>query len=332
MINPLRIVYAGTPEFAVPALQALCASPQPDTHQASYQVRAVYTQPDRPAGRGRLLTASPVKLCAQLHGIPVEQPVNFREAASIEQLRSYAPDVLVVAAYGLILPQAVLDIPRLGCINIHGSLLPRWRGAAPIQRAILAGDVETGITIMRMEAGLDTGPMLLCQSLPITAHDNAAIIHDRLAELGAQLLLQVLSDLPVTLTHAQLQPETGVTYAKKLHKAEALLDWSQSALQLDRQVRAFNPWPIAETYLHDEQLRVWQANVVQDKVVQDTHSATSGTVLSACNAGIQVACGEGILNLTQVQLAGRKQVTAADFIKSHSLVGVQLGVTARSSE
>ncbi len=312
MSTPLRIVYAGTPEFAVPALAGLC--------QSLHRVVAVYTQPDRPAGRGRVLTASPVKVCALEHGLPVEQPVNFRDEKVVEHLRSHAPDVMVVAAYGLLLPQAVLDIPRFGCINIHGSLLPRWRGAAPIQRAILAGDVETGVTIMRMEAGLDTGPMLRKQAFAIEAQDTAAAVHDRMAVLGAQLLLEVLKDLTTALAHAQIQPETGVTYAKKLSKEEALLDWSQPASQLHRQVRAFNPWPIAETRLHGEQLRVWQAEVIEIR-----HSAAPGTVLAAGSTGIQVACGSGVLNLIQVQQAGRKAMLAADFIKSHSLTGVQLG-------
>lgn len=314
MTKPLRIVYAGTPEFAVPALTVLCRSP--------HQVLAVYTQPDRPAGRGRILTASPVKACAMAHGLPVEQPVNFRDAAQMEWLRSYAPDVLVVAAYGLILPQAVLDIPRYGCINIHASLLPRWRGAAPIQRALLAGDAETGVTIMRMEAGLDTGPMLLKQGLAIAARDTAAALHDRLAVLGAGLLLAVLDDLPAALIRAQRQPEAGATYAKKLNKGEAPLDWSLPAVQLDRQVRAFVPWPVAETRLHGEQLRVWQA-----AVVDGTQAAPPGTVLRADAGGIQVVCGTDVLNLIQVQQAGHKMLAAADFIKSHALTGVQLGIT-----
>lgn len=312
MSTPLRIVYAGTPEFAVPALSAL--------FESAHQVVAVYTQPDRPAGRGRVLTASPVKVCALDQHVPVEQPVNFRDAHAVEQLRGYGPDVMVVAAYGLILPQAVLDIPRYGCINIHGSLLPRWRGAAPIQRAILAGDAQTGVTIMRMEAGLDTGSMLRKQAFPIQAQDTAATVHDRMAALGARLLLDVLDDLPAALAHAQIQPEAGVTYAKKLSKEEAWLDWSQSALQLQRQVRAFNPWPIAETRLHGEQLRVWQADVMDT-----SHSSPPGTVLSTSTSGIQVACGIGVLSLTQVQQAGRKAMAVADFIKSHSLTGVQLG-------
>ena len=315
MTTPLRIVYAGTPEFAVPALAALCAS--------EHEVVAVYTQPDRPAGRGRVLTASPVKVCAQLHSLPVIQPLNFREAQSIEQLRSYQPDVMVVAAYGLILPQAVLDIPRIGCINIHASLLPRWRGAAPIQRAILAGDAETGITIMRMEAGLDTGPMLKKQGFALMPEDTAASVHDRLAELGATLLMQVLDHFPESLHHAVPQPQDGVTYAKKLSKEEALLDWSLSAEELDRRIRAFNPWPIAETRLHDQQLRVWRA-----QVMRHAHDQNPGMILATNSHGIQVACGSDVLNLTEVQLSGRNRLSAAEFIKSHhQLIGVQLGAS-----
>lgn len=315
MTTPLRIVYAGTPEFAVPALAALCAN--------GHEVVAVYTQPDRPAGRGRVLTASPVKACAQLHSLPVIQPLNFRDQTTVEQLRSYQPDVMVVAAYGLILPQVVLDIPRFGCINIHASLLPRWRGAAPIQRAILAGDAETGVTIMRMEAGLDTGPMLKKEGFALSAQDTAASVHDRLSKLGATLLMQVLNDLPNALHQAIPQPQDGITYAKKLSKDEAVLNWTLPATQLDRQIRAFNPWPIAETRLHDQQLRVWQA-----EVMSNDHNKIPGTILTANNHGIQVACGNDALNLLEVQLAGRNRLSAAEFIKSHhQLTGVQLGAS-----
>lgn len=315
MTVPLRIVYAGTPEFAVAALESLCAS--------NHHVCAVYTQPDRLAGRGRVLTASPVKQCALRYSLPVEQPLNFRNIESIKHLQAYAPDVMVVAAYGLILPQAVLDIPRIACINIHASLLPRWRGAAPIQRAILAGDVETGVTIMRMEAGLDTGPILGMQGFALCADDTAASLHDRLAVLGADLLMDVIGRLPEAIRSARPQPEAGVTYAKKLTKAEAQLDWTFAAEQLDRQIRAFNPWPIAETQLDGQQLRIWQAQVIKMK-----HHVLPGTVLTATTNGIQVACGTDVLNLTQVQLAGRKTVTAAEFIQSHhQLTGVQLGAS-----
>ena len=316
MTTSLRIVYAGTPEFAVPALQALLAG--------KHQVVAVYTQPDRPAGRGRHVTASVVKQCALAHAIPVEQPPHFRDAAALKRLASYAPDVMVVAAYGLILPLAVLDIPRYGGINIHASLLPRWRGAAPIQRAILAGDAQTGVTIMRMEAGLDTGPMLLSASVDIGAHEAAAQLHDRLAALGAPLLLEVLSDassdVSGALARARVQPEAGVSYAKKITKDEARIDWHHSAVEIDRQVRAFNPWPVAQTLLQGEQLRIWQTNSLAT-----TSHAASGTVVAADATGIQVACGRDILNITQLQLAGRNRLSAVEFVKAHALVGECLG-------
>ena len=316
----MRIIYAGTPQFAVPALQALLSSAD--------AVVAVFTQPDRPAGRGRVITASPVKQCALVHGIPVEQPENFRTDDAIIRLQHYQADVMIVAAYGLILPQVILDSPRLGCINIHASLLPRWRGAAPIQRAILAGDQQTGITLMRMEAGLDTGPMLRSAAIDIADHETTAHLHDRLAALGASLLLPLLRELPGCLQRASNQPESGVTYAKKILKEEARIDWQHSATQIDRQVRAFNPWPVAETTVFGKQLRVWEAHVV------DLPSgSTPGSVLHADADGIQVACGDQVLKITQLQLAGRSAVSAADFIKgqgqtngaSNGLIGQTLG-------
>jgi len=316
-VTPLRIIYAGTPEFAVPALQALLAS--------AHSVTAVYTQPDRPAGRGRVLTASPVKHCAIEHGIAVEQPVNFRSDDAVLNLQQYQADVMVVAAYGLILPQVILNSPRYGCINIHASLLPRWRGAAPIQRAILAGDTKTGITLMRMEAGLDTGPMLRSEAIDIGEHETSAHLHDRLAALGASMLLPLLNEMPDCLQYTSKQLESSVTYAKKILKQESRIDWQYSATQIDRQVRAFNPWPIAETTWCGKQLRIWQTSVV------DTHSAAApGTVLHTDINGIQVACGDKILNIVQLQLAGRSVVSAAEFIKGHTLIGQTLG-TANTS-
>lgn len=311
-MNPLRVVYAGTPEFAVPALQALL--------QARHEVIAVYTQPDRPAGRGRQLTPSAVKQCALDHQLVVEQPLNFRTEESLQCLRDYRPDVMIVAAYGLILPQTVLDIPQFGCINIHASLLPRWRGAAPIQRAILAGDSQTGITLMRMEAGLDTGPMLRIASIDIGEHETAAQLHDRLATLGATLLIPLLESLSDALAHAVAQPETGVTYAKKITKDEAKVNWQQSATQIDRQVRAFNPWPVAETTLSGKQLRIWEAQVINQQ-----QQFAAGTVMHVDANGIQVACGTGTLNITRLQLAGRNAMSAADFIKAHDMNGQVLG-------
>lgn len=311
-MSSLRIVYAGTPEFAVPALQALLNS--------AHHVVTVYTQPDRPAGRGRHITASAVKQCAINHNIPVEQPLNFRNDESLERLRGYHPDVMVVAAYGLILPQAVLDIPRFGCINIHASLLPRWRGAAPIQRAILDGDQQTGITLMRMEAGLDTGSMLRVARIDIGQHETAAQLHDRLAALGANLLLPLINELPGALEEAVIQPNNHITYAKKISKEEAKVNWQQPAIQIDRQVRAFNPWPIAETTLSGKQLRIWEA-----QAREISHSAASGTVVHADANGIQVACGVNLLNITRLQLAGRNVMSATDFIKAHAMMGEALG-------
>ncbi|NLG77827.1 MAG: methionyl-tRNA formyltransferase, partial [Xanthomonadaceae bacterium] len=235
MSSPFSIVFAGTPEFSVPTLKALLDS--------RHRVAAVYTQPDRPAGRGRQLTASPIKRVALEHGIHVEQPATLKDAAAVARLASFSADLMIVVAYGLLLPQSVLDTPRLGCVNVHASLLPRWRGAAPIQRAILAGDRETGVTIMQMDAGLDTGPMLLQRSTPIAERETSATLHDRLAAIGAEALLDALDSLPQIVPQAQ--PDEGVTYAAKIRKEEARIDWSRSASEIDRMVRAFDPWPVA---------------------------------------------------------------------------------------
>jgi methionyl-tRNA formyltransferase len=312
MSESLSLVFAGTPEFAVPPLEALLAS--------AHRVVAVYTQPDRPAGRGRQLTASPVKACATAAGVQVEQPINFKEAAARERLAAYRPDVMVVVAYGLILPQAVLDIPRLGCINIHASLLPRWRGAAPIQRAILAGDTETGVDIMRMEAGLDTGPVLLEARTPIGPRDTGATLHDRLARLGAELLPQAIDGLARGQLQPRAQASEGVTYAHKIQKEEARIDWRKSAIEIDRQVRAFNPWPVAETVLDGEQLRIWDA-----LPLTTASPSTPGTILAVDEAGIEVATGDGALRLTRVQAAGRKAMSAADFARARALRGKLCG-------
>lgn len=295
----------------MPALDALVAS--------RHRVAAVYTQPDRPAGRGQQLATSAVKQCAIRHGLPVEQPATLRDQATVERLQQWHADVMVVVAYGLILPAAVLALPRLGCLNIHASLLPRWRGAAPIHRAILAGDTQTGVTIMRMDAGLDTGPMLLERATPITGSDTAAALHDRLAAMGAEALLTALDGILDGSIAARPQPGQGVTYAAKIRKDEASIDWSKTAAELDRQVRAFNPWPVAETHCDGQQLRVWEANVA------DANStAAPGTVVATGAEGIQVATGSGILNLTRVQLAGRKAVSAAQFLNAHPLDGTVL--------
>lgn len=312
MSSPLSIVFAGTPEFAVPALESLLGGP--------HHVVAVYTQPDRPAGRGRQLAASPVKARASAGQLAIEQPLNFKDAHAIERLAAHRPDLLIVVAYGLILPRAVLAIPRLGCLNIHASLLPRWRGAAPIQRAILAGDAETGVDIMQMEAGLDTGPVLLEARTPIGARDTGASLHDRLARLGAELLPRAIAGLASGELQPRPQPEVGVTYASKIQKEEARIDWRKSAVDLDRQVRAFNAWPVADTVLDGEQLRIWEAEPVADTV-----AAAPGTVLSANAEAIDVATGDGALRLMRVQAAGRKAVTAGEFARARPLQGKVLG-------
>jgi methionyl-tRNA formyltransferase len=294
----------------VPALEALLRSP--------HRIVAVYTQPDRPAGRGQQVAASAVKQCALRHGLPIEQPATLKDPAAVEKLKQYSADVMVVAAYGLLLPQSALDTPRLGCINIHGSLLPRWRGAAPIQRAIQRGDAETGITIMQMEAGLDTGPMLLARPTPIGPRETAATLHDRLAVLGAQALLDALDE--IGKAEPQVQPAAGVTYAAKIRKEEATIDWSRTAEEIDRQIRAFNPWPIAQTQWNGQQLRVWAAEPIESSA-----APTPGRVLATSAAGIDVGTGSGVLRLTRVQAAGRRAMSAAEFLKAHRLDGAVLG-------
>ena len=301
----MRIVFAGTPEFAVPSLRAAAAR---------QEVVAVYTQPDRPAGRGRGLSASPVKLEALKRGIPVLQPESLKSELSRDALRALNPDLLVVVAYGLILPQAVLDIPTHGCWNVHASLLPRWRGAAPIQRAIEAGDSETGVCLMQMEKGLDTGPVLLDQRLPIGATDTGGQLHDRLATLGAQVLADGLGLLRVGIRPvAKPQPAEGVTYAHKLDKAEAKLDWALPADVLARKVRAFNPWPMAEAQVAGERLRIHGAIALPL-----AHRAAPGSVLLASRDGIDVACGEGALRIRVLQRDGGKAITAADYLNARA--------------
>ena len=299
----MRIVFAGTPDFAVPSLRAAAR------HN---EVVAVYTQPDRPAGRGRGLAASPVKREAVARGIPVMQPETLRGSQAQQDLRDLAPDLVVVVAYGLILPRRVLEIPTHGCWNVHASLLPRWRGAAPIQRAIQAGDAETGVCLMRMEAGLDTGPVLLEQATPIGPDETGGQLHDRLAEMGAQVLEDGLGLLRAGLLPVPwIQPEEGVTYAHKLDKAEARLDWSRPAIELARTVRAFNPWPVAEAMVAGERLRIHGAIAV------DTgHAAAPGTLLAAGREGIDIACGDGALRLRVVQREGGRAITAADWLNA----------------
>jgi methionyl-tRNA formyltransferase len=311
----MRVIFAGTPEFARSALAAL--------HAAGHDIVGVMTQPDRPAGRGMKLQASAVKQFAQTHQLPVLQPHSLKldgkypeEALAAQQFIAQAQaDVMVVAAYGLILPQWVLDAPRFGCLNIHGSLLPRWRGAAPIHRAIEAGDVETGITIMQMDAGLDTGDMLLKETWPIGPLDTTATLHDALASMGAQMIVKALSQVgqfsPVK------QPEAGVTYAHKIEKSEAALDWTQSAEVLARRVRAFDPFPGMSSQLGDEVIKIWQAHALNANAsANHQHAPLAGTILAIAETGIQVACGEGVLCLTQLQKPGGKRQPVSDFVRS----------------
>jgi methionyl-tRNA formyltransferase len=302
--SPLRVVFAGTPEFSVPCLEA-CRT-------AGADVVAVYTQPDRPAGRGRKLAASPVKEAALAAGIPVEQPESFKAEADRARLAAYAPDLMVVVAYGLILPRKVLAIPRLGCWNVHASLLPRWRGAAPIQRAILAGDAESGVGLMQMEAGLDTGPVLIERRTAITRDETGGTLHDRLSALGADALAEGLRRVMAGETLAsRAQPGEGIEYAHKLDKAEARLDFTQAAEALERKVRAFDPWPVAEGEIAGERLRVWAATAIEGQP-----GALPGTVLAATRQGIDIACGEGALRLTAVQRAGGRRIGAADYLNA----------------
>ena len=321
----LRLGFAGTPQFAVPAL---------DTLRKTQRICAVFTQPDRPAGRGQPLHASPVKARALEWGLSVHQPADFKSPETVDALRALQLDALVVVAYGLILPPAALQCPRLGCINIHASLLPRWRGAAPIQRAVLAGDAKTGVTIMRMEVGLDTGPMLAVRETDIGADDTAKTLHDRLARLGAELIGETLNGLALGRLHEVPQPDAGVTYAQKISKAEALIDWRQDALQIWRLVRAFNPWPIAETRLNGAQLRIWDAELRDSTPAGCGEAAQSptgpgesaaggapGTVVAATQDGIDVLCGHGVLRILRLQLSGRKPLLAREFIRGQRLDG-----------
>ncbi|MER2540972.1 MAG: methionyl-tRNA formyltransferase [Azonexus sp.] len=297
----MKLIFAGTPEFAAQALAAIIA--------AGHEVALVLTQPDRPAGRGMALQPSPVKKLALAHGIEVFQPLTLKDAEAQVKVAGIAAEVMVVAAYGLILPQLVLDMPKFGCINIHGSLLPRWRGAAPIQRALLAGDAETGVCIMQMEAGLDTGPVLLRGTFPIETKDTTASLHNRLAALGARLVVEALGRLPLV---AEAQPLEGVTYAHKIEKAEALIDWQRSAAELDRHIRAFNPFPGAQALFKGQTIKLWQAMPVAG-------SGKNGQILAVDRKQIVVACGEGALAIQELQKAGGKRLPVQQFLAGNPL-------------
>jgi methionyl-tRNA formyltransferase len=311
----LRAAFAGTPEFALPALAAL---------NARHSLVGVFTQPDRAAGRGRRISASPVKQAAQALGLPLAQPASLKRAEERVALNEWRPDVLVVVAYGLLLPREVLEMPRLGCINIHGSLLPRWRGAAPVQRALLAGDAETGVSIMQMDAGLDTGAVFLERRVPITAQHTAGYLQAQLAELGALALIEVLDALAAGTLAATPQPAAGVTYAAKIDKAEGRIDWTQDAPAIDRQVRAFNPWPVAETRLAGEQLRIWGAHAVNVSS-KDAKSADPGSIIELTGESMLVQCGTGALAVTSVQRPGRRPMSVRDLSHSLALAGRRLG-------
>ena len=306
--EPLRLVFAGTPAFAVPCL-ATCLRTE------GARVVAVCTQPDRPAGRGRTLTESPVKQAALAAGVPVLQPESMKPRAVQEQLAALAPDLLVVVAYGLILPRAVLALPRQGCWNVHASLLPRWRGAAPIQRALAAGDAETGVCLMRMEAGLDSGPVLLRATTPITVEDTGGSLHERLAQLGAHLLVQGLAQLrDGSLPVAQPQPAEGVTYAHKLDKAEALLDFGKPAVELARLVRAFDPWPVAEATIAGERVRLWRTLALPAAA---TRGVAPGAVVATAAEGIDLATGAGVLRVLELQRPGGRRMDARIYLNGH---------------
>ncbi|MCO7226570.1 methionyl-tRNA formyltransferase [Pleionea sp. CnH1-48] len=304
-MKPLNIIFAGTPDFAAHCLQALLNS--------EHNIVAVYTQPDRPAGRGKKLQPSPVKTLALDHNIAVEQPLNFKEEGSVEALQAYEADLMVVVAYGLLLPQVVLDAPKLGCINVHASLLPRWRGAAPIQRAIEAGDAESGVCIMQMEAGLDTGPVWSSVSCPITDTETGASLHDKLAALGATALIDALPDITEQNRQPETQDEAQVIYAHKLQKAEAAIDWSLPALAIERKVRAFNSWPVAFISIENQPLRIWSAVALESSSAQPP-----GHVIKADKEGIEIACGEGSLLIQEVQPSGKRKMAVADLLNSKS--------------
>ncbi|HDZ8856148.1 TPA: methionyl-tRNA formyltransferase [Aeromonas dhakensis] len=302
-MNKLKLIFAGTPDFAARHLAALLSS--------DHEVVAVYTQPDKPAGRGQKLTASPVKELALAHDLPVYQPASLRKEEAQAELAALGADLMVVVAYGLILPKVVLDTPRLGCINVHGSLLPRWRGAAPIQRSIWAGDAETGVTIMQMDVGLDTGAMIRKVSCPIAADETSASLYDKLAELGPQALVDTINAMAAGNIAAEAQDDALANYAEKLSKEEARIDWSMEAVAIERCIRAFNPWPISWFEVADQTVKVWQAEVI----TQD-HGQRAGTLLKADKQGIDVATGKGVLRLLTLQPPGKKAMSVTDLLNS----------------
>ncbi|HXB17787.1 MAG TPA: methionyl-tRNA formyltransferase [Steroidobacteraceae bacterium] len=309
----MRVAFAGTPQFALPALEALLEF---------HRVVGVLTQPDRPSGRGRHLSASPVKTLAEARHLPLLQPASLREAAPLAQLAAWEPEVLVVVAYGLILPRAVLELPRHGCLNIHASILPRWRGAAPVQRAILAGDAATGVTIMQMDEGLDTGPVLLTREIAIGAHDTGGSLHAALAALGAAALLEALEGLASGALSARPQPGEGASYAAKIEKSEARIDWARDAAAIERQVRAFDPWPIAETMLEGQRLRIHSAENVEVKAEK---SHEYGAIVSLRDDIMLVQCGRGLLGIRKVQKPGGRVLQVSEFAHNLDLVGRRLG-------
>ena len=303
MSDSLKIIFAGTPDFAAKHLEVLLNSP--------YQVVGVFTQPDRPAGRGKKLMPSPVKVLAEAHGLPIFQPESLRNPDQQQLIADLNADVMVVVAYGLILPAKVLEMPKLGCLNVHGSLLPAWRGAAPIQRALWAGDKLTGVTIMQMDVGLDTGDMLLKVSCPILAEDTSASLYNKLAELGPQALLESLHQLSQNTLVPEKQDDSLATYAHKLSKEEARIDWNLPAATLERCIRAFNPWPFSYFVISDQNIKVWRASAIASD-----EKSIPGTVISAKKSGIQVATSDGILNLETMQPAGKKPMSALDLLNS----------------
>ena len=321
----MKIIFAGTPEFSVVALQALLDS--------THEVIAVYTQPDRPAGRGRKLTASPVKALALEHNISVYQPLSLKDEAAQKELAELQADVMIVVAYGLILPEAVLQAPERGCLNIHASILPRWRGAAPIQRAILAGDAQTGVTIMQMDKGLDTGDMLTIKTCDIEAADTGSSLHDRLAAMGAAALLQTLEDLEGSRLSPRVQDESQASYAHKLDKQEAQVDWTQDAAAIVRKIQAFNSWPVAYANYNGKSLRLWQARLMAADAGQarSDRSDQCGEVIAESSEGIDIIADNGIVRILELQMPGKKRIMVKDFINGQSLLGARLQVLVPGS-